>query len=296
MLVVEYGFAQHTKPTACLPGGSTVIWPYFCGNLFPCHSQPADGTTFTLDARRRAGGKTAVYPDDDRRRGAAVHARVGDRRVHRERPRHDDRRHAGQRRTGCRAARRRRATGTKHLVAAFDWFEKTSARTRSAARSRRSRSCGARACTAAWSTIRSGTSRRTRWATRSRTSTRPRTAGSATASACAAGKTSCCPKARSATSRRARSAGRGAGGRGGAVWAEYQDELDDAIAEGGAPAWPTGCNQIDILKDNLFTNLPYMQGAFFYKDVAAQVGADKLDQVLADFYATHTTAPPACRT
>ena len=42
-------------------------------------------------------------------------------------------------------------------------------------------------------------------------------------------------------------------------------ELDDAIAEGGAPAWPTGCNQIDILKDKLFTNLPYMQGAFFYK-------------------------------
>ena len=61
------------------------------------------------------------------------------------------------------------------------------------------------------------------------------------------------------------------------MWAEYQDELDDAIAEGGAPAWPTGCNQIDILKDKLFTNLPYMQGAFFYKDVAAKIGADKLD-------------------
>jgi hypothetical protein len=72
-----------------------------------------------------------------------------------------------------------------------------------------------------------------------------------------------------------------------AQWDEYQSELDDAIAEGGAPAWPQGCNQIDILKDKLFTNLPYMEGAFFYKDVAAAVGADRLDQVLHDFYAAH---------
>jgi aminopeptidase N len=72
-----------------------------------------------------------------------------------------------------------------------------------------------------------------------------------------------------------------------AQWKEYQSELDDAIAEGGAPAWPTGCNQIDILKDKLFTNLPYMEGAFFYKDVADAVGADKLDQVLSDFYMSH---------
>jgi hypothetical protein len=72
-----------------------------------------------------------------------------------------------------------------------------------------------------------------------------------------------------------------------AQWKEYQSELDDAIAEGGAPAWPTGCNQIDIIKDKLFTNLPYMEGAFFYKDVADAVGADKLDQVLSDFYMSH---------
>jgi aminopeptidase N len=75
------------------------------------------------------------------------------------------------------------------------------------------------------------------------------------------------------------------------IWDEYQDELDAAIAEGGAPAWPRGCNQIDILKDNLFTNLPYMQGAFFYKDVAAAVGADVLDGVIARFYVAHKNQP-----
>ena len=30
-----------------------------------------------------------------------------------------------------------------------------------------------------------------------------------------------------------------------------------------------------------------MEGAFFYKDVAAQIGADKLDQILAKFYMAH---------
>jgi aminopeptidase N len=76
-----------------------------------------------------------------------------------------------------------------------------------------------------------------------------------------------------------------------AVWAEYKDELDAAIAEGGAPAWPTGCNKIDILKDKLFTNLPYMQGAFFYKEVAAKVGADQLDHVISNFYNAHKNQP-----
>jgi aminopeptidase N len=75
------------------------------------------------------------------------------------------------------------------------------------------------------------------------------------------------------------------------VWAEYRRELEAAIAEGGAPAWPAGCNQIDILRDKLFTNLPYMQGAFFYKDVAAQIGADKLDEIIRDFYLAYRNQP-----
>jgi aminopeptidase N len=71
------------------------------------------------------------------------------------------------------------------------------------------------------------------------------------------------------------------------IWIDYQDELDAAIADGGAPAWPKGCNQIDIIKDDLFTNLPYMQGAFFYKDVAEVVGAEVLDGVISRFYLAH---------
>ena len=75
------------------------------------------------------------------------------------------------------------------------------------------------------------------------------------------------------------------------IWAEYQDELDAAIAEGGSPAWPRGCNQIDIVEDKLFTNLPYMQGAFFYKDVADKIGADVLDGVIGRFYRKYKNKP-----
>jgi hypothetical protein len=33
-----------------------------CGNLFPCHSDPDDGTTFTLDVTGVPAGKLAVFP------------------------------------------------------------------------------------------------------------------------------------------------------------------------------------------------------------------------------------------
>src|SRR5688572_16936641 len=62
-LVITYGFAEHSMADGLLPGGSTVIWPYFCGNLFPCHSQPSDGTTFSLSLDNVPTGKKAVYPE-----------------------------------------------------------------------------------------------------------------------------------------------------------------------------------------------------------------------------------------
>src|SRR4051812_17590283 len=61
-LVVEYGFSVQHMADGLLPGGSTVIWPYFCGNVFPCHSQPADGETFTLSIDGVPSGKQAIYP------------------------------------------------------------------------------------------------------------------------------------------------------------------------------------------------------------------------------------------
>jgi aminopeptidase N len=60
---------------------------------------------------------------------------------------------------------------------------------------------------------------------------------------------------------------------------------------GNFPVWPQSCNTVDILQDNLYTNAPYMRGAFFYRALAQKLGADKVDQVLAAFYAAHAGQP-----
>ena len=124
-LVVEYAFEQHTNADGLLPGGSTVIWPYFCGNLFPCHSQPADGTTFTLDARRRALRQDG---DVSRRRSTPRRRRT----CSRGRSARTRRSTLGTTTAGTKVAtyclpggETAATTGTKHLVAAFDWYEKT---------------------------------------------------------------------------------------------------------------------------------------------------------------------------
>ena len=121
-LVVEYAFTQHSNADGLLAGGSTVIWPYFCGNLFPCHSNPADGTTFTLNLD--GATKTAVYPEsiDAEAPPYMLAWAVGS---YTKKP-------LGTTTAGTKVStyylpggETAATTGTKHLVAAFDWYEKT---------------------------------------------------------------------------------------------------------------------------------------------------------------------------
>src|SRR5258706_2568494 len=42
-----FAFNYHEGFTGASKNGFTLLWPYYCGNLFPCHSQPGDGPTFT---------------------------------------------------------------------------------------------------------------------------------------------------------------------------------------------------------------------------------------------------------
>jgi aminopeptidase N len=72
-----------------------------------------------------------------------------------------------------------------------------------------------------------------------------------------------------------------------ALWARYQSRLDQAVAFGDTLAWPDGCDQIDLLHDKLWSDIPYMKGAFFYRAVEAQIGRPRLDKVLHDFYVAH---------
>src|SRR5207244_137391 len=41
---------------------STLIWPYYCGNLFPCHSSLGDGITFSVKVTGAPMGQTTIVP------------------------------------------------------------------------------------------------------------------------------------------------------------------------------------------------------------------------------------------
>ncbi|HEY5926007.1 MAG TPA: M1 family aminopeptidase [Kofleriaceae bacterium] len=282
-LVVEYTFTQRGNADGLLPGGSTVLWPYYCGNLFPCHSRPADGTTFTLDLDGVPSNKTAIYPtaiESDSPSYMLAWA-VGS----------YTKKHLGTTTAGTKVStawlpggETAALAGTKHLAQAFDWYEQNLG----------PYSFGREVSSVSvvWGEgMYGGMEHHPYWHVAKDAMADEVTHvheaahgwfGDGVRIKCwedfvlSEGTTSYLA---------ARALGQVAGAaKEAAVWAEYQDELDAAIAEGGAPAWPEGCGQIDILRDQLFTNLPYMQGAFFYKDVAAQIGADKLDNIIADFY------------
>jgi aminopeptidase N len=289
-LVVDYSFAQHDNADGLLPGGSTVIWPYFCGNLFPCHSRPADGTTFTLELDGVPAGKTAVYPEAITADAPpymiawAVGAYT--------------KRTLGTTDAGTKVnvswlpgGETAATAGTKHLVAAFDWYEKTIGPY--------SFGKDVGSVSVVWGEgLYGGMEHHPYWHVAKDAMNDEITHlheaahgwfGDGIRLRCwedfvlSEGTVSYLS---------ARAMGQVAGAAAEArVWTEYKSELEDAISEGGAPAWPMGCNKIDIIKDNLFTNLPYMEGAFFYKDVAAQVGADVLDGVLHRFYLAHRGKP-----
>jgi len=288
-LVVSYGFSQHDMADGLLPGGATVIWPYFCGNLFPCHSRPADGTTFSLSIDGVPEGKQAIYPAtiDAESPPYMIAWAVGA----------YTRIDLGTTDAGTRVftdylpnGKTAAVAGTKHLVKVFDWYEKNLG----------PYSFGNEvgSVSVVWGEgLYGGMEHHPYWHIAKDAMNDELThaheaahgwfgdgvrlrcwedfvLSEGTVSYISARALSVIDPSQET-----------------ALWDEYQSELDDAIAEGGAPAWPEGCNQIDIIKDNLFTNLPYMEGAFFYKDVAAQVGADVLDGVIGRFYVAHKNRP-----
>lgn len=287
---IAYGFAQHANADGLLPGGSTVIWPYHCGNLFPCHSQPADGTTFTLAMDGIPAGKTAIYPEAIETEappymlawaiGKYGSATLGTTTAGTEVAVH-------WLPSGETAARR----GTKHLVGVFDWYERTIGPYTFGDR--------VAAVSVVWGEgLYGGMEHHPYWhVAKDAMADEETQAHEAAHGWYGDGVRLRCWEdfvlsegTTSYLAARALTVVAGAT-KGEEVWASYQDELDAAIAEGGSPAWPRGCNEIDIIADKLFTNLPYMQGAFFYKDVADVVGADVLDGVLGRFYRAHVNQP-----
>jgi len=288
-LVVSYAFEEHANADGLLPGGSTVIWPYYCGNVFPCHSQPADGTTFSLAIDGVPTGKSAVYPEtiESEAPPYMLAWAVGDYRKLELGSTAAGTKLAAYWLPGGETAAR---TGTKNLRAVFDWYEQTLG----------AYSFGREVATVSvvWGEGLYGGMEHHPYFHVAKDAMNDEVTQAHEAAHGWFGdgvRLKCWEDFVLSEGTTSYLAARGLAKVAPAmetkIWADYQDELDAAIEEGGAPAWPKGCGAIDIIKDNLFTNLPYMQGAFFYKDVAAAVGADVLDGVIGRFYQAHKNKP-----
>jgi aminopeptidase N len=281
---IDYQFATQLSSMGYGPNGSTVIWPTFCGNLFPCRSDPADGMTFELHVVGTTGDDAwAIYPTElpaDAPSytlafavGAYTCELLGET-------------DAG---TGVEVCwlplgKTKALKGTRHLTAAFDWLEKTLG----------PYSFGESVASVAveWGDDGAGgMEHHPFWHVATSEMELPITHiheaahgwfGTGVRIACwedfvlSEGTTTyLAARALGAVTDLKTEQ---------AIWDGYAEDLLLALEEEDVIAWPETCGEVDLLDDGLFSNIVYMKGAFFWRDVAEQVGPEVLDGVLARFY------------
>ncbi len=284
---IKYRYKAHEMFQGASAGGYTLTWPYYCGNLFPCHSRPDDGTTFSLELSGVPAGKIAVFPPtipseapayqiawsiDDYAELALGTTAAGTEVSVWHRP----------------ADLALAQQGGAHLVAAFDWLETTIGPYK----------FGKKVGTVSVAWPRGafgGMEHHPRWhVAKAALGSEETQVHEAAHGWFGDGiRLQCWEDFVLSEGTVTYLAGRAlevvAPSVGAAVWTNYAQRL--AAIPGGDPVWPRSCGAIDVITDNLFTNAPYMRGAFFYRALAQKLGADKVDQVLATFYAAHAGKP-----
>jgi aminopeptidase N len=282
-VVISYHWMDHEGFTGASSKGFTLDWPYYCGNVFPCHSQPSDGTTFSLELANTPAGMQAIYPTTIPAQAPAYQLAWSiDSYTQLD---------LGTTPAGTLVSVWYRPgemasamTGTQHLVAAFDWLEST------------------------LGSYRFGThygSVSVKWGPGQFGGMEHHPFVHIGSIAIGDEETNVHESAHgwfgdgirlqcwedfvlsegTVSYLAARALDVVAPSVGATVWTNYTSQLSHV--PGTDPVWPQSCGAVDVIKDNLFTEAPYMRGAFFYKGIADKVGAAQLDQVLAAFYAAH---------
>ncbi|HUH04419.1 MAG TPA: M1 family aminopeptidase [Kofleriaceae bacterium] len=280
---IEYDYLPHDAFDGAMSSGLTLLWPYHCGNLFPCKSVPDDGLRFTMSLTGVPPGEMAIYP-------ATIPAdapsympawAIGD---------------YTYLDLGATAAgtaigvwylpggEADATAGTANLRAVFEWLETT---------------YGAylfgdsvASVSAPWGAgAFGGMEHHPLWhvATGAMDSEEVHAHeaahgwfGNAIRIACwedfvlSEGFASyLATRALEAVAGTAVSD---------PIWASYGRRL--ARVSGGL-AWPDSCGTIDILEDDLFTDAPYMKGAHFLRALENRVGRAELDAAIGAFYLAH---------
>lgn len=284
---IAYRWKHHEGFEGASMAGYTLVWPYFCGNLFPCHSDPADGTSFEVALTGVPAGKTAVFP-------ASIPAEAPSYQVawsidaYTELP-------LGTTTAGTELAVWHRAgeaaaaqQGTAYLVAAFDWLEQTLGPYRFGTK--------AGTVSVAWGPgAFGGMEHHPFWHVGTAALGDVETNTHEAVHGWFGGgiRIACWEDFVLSEGTTTYLAGRAldvvAPTVGAAIWQSYASDLGEIDPRD--KVWPASCGAVDILDDALFTRAPYMRGAFFYRAVALKVGAPQLDEALRAFYMANQTKP-----
>ncbi len=280
-VAIDYAWRFHEDSDGVDMDGFTLTWPYFCGNVFPCRSNPADGTTFHLAISGNATG-TVVYPAviPDQAPSYMAAWVVGD----------YVRTILGTTTAGTTVVvwagpgeAAAATSGTEHLVAAFDWLEQHVGPYR----------FGSEVGTVA-----------ARWGASSYGGMEHHPLWHVAAAALGDESINVHEAAHgwfgdgirvecwedftlsegAATYYEARVVEEvGAAGAGAAAWAALDNELASMRASGGVGiARPDGCGSVDVL--DLFTRVPYVKGAMFLRAVERRITRPTFDLVMRTFY------------
>ncbi|HEU5058200.1 MAG TPA: M1 family aminopeptidase [Kofleriaceae bacterium] len=281
IVVIDYAFKDHEGFDGWMPGqGVTFLWPYFCGNLYPCKSDPADGQTFEMSVTGAEGD--VVYPDSIPAEAPTYMPAIavadfteidlgtssgGTRLSVWHLPGAEQEEFAAQ--------------GTEHLLDVFSFFEDTYG----------PYPFGGKAGTvsADWGGgDYGGMEHHPYW----HVSSGSLYSEEVNAHEAAHGwfgngvRIACWEDFVLSEGLATYMAARALGESGVNLWPSYECDLKRFTCreEYNTIALPDTCNQIDILNDPLWSLVPYMKGAFFLRAVANRIGAEELDQSLAAFY------------
>ena len=283
-IVIEYEYEYAALFEGAMPNGSTLTWPYHCGNLFPCHSDPADGLTFELEVDGAQEGLEAIYPAEIIGAGPAYGLAwaVGE----------YDYIDLGETTAGTQVGvwhypddAERAATGAEHLNEFFDWFETNIGGYNLAT--------AVGAVTVSWGPgAVGGMEHHPIWHISSNGIHNPNTQAHEAAHGWFGNgiRIACWEdfvlSEGTVTYLAAVVQGEFEGDEvEEATWEGYRARLDRAMSRSSLlVAWPDSCGEVDILEDGLFGDIPYMKGALFFKALEGRVGRDTVVAALAAFY------------
>ncbi|HUS63824.1 MAG TPA: M1 family aminopeptidase [Kofleriaceae bacterium] len=281
-IAVDYLFQLHDAFDGWDPAvGVTFLWPTFCGNLYPCHSDPADGQSFAMTVTG-AGGATAIFPDEIPTDAPTYMpaVAVGD----------YTELELGTTTAGTAVSiwhlpgqAADAAAGGAHLVDVMDFYEETYGAYR----------FGDKVGTVSvdWGPGDfGGMEHHPFWHVDDGSLDNEEVNAHEAAHGWYGNgvRIACWEDFVLSEGTVTYMAARALGEQGVDVWDGYCAELGGYCDAGGETiALPDTCGEIDILTDPLWSGVPYMKGAFFLREVAGLIGEAEVDGVLADFYAAH---------